>query len=567
MNSPRSSKVPIGLLDFAALFAVATLVLGWCTVNGLGLVYPAWSHSDTVWLLSLSRDLFERGGAVADWNLSPHPNFFPEFLIVDAARRASSQLQNFFAWYALAMSACVTAGTWYVLFVYLRASRESAWPLLPTLSASLLGAFAVNSAWLLALNHGLFVEPLRFAFISAFHFGAFVIALPLGALAVDQFGQPISSRFCMRLGVVVVLLTAATLSDKIAALFVLPGLFCAAAYQAIGDRRLSPTVAVTALIAGAAGAASVRFADPFWAQFAHTNAYPVSVDLGSFPTQIRMFVTSLVESSPLPAADDGPPWLRAGIAWALLAGTALLTVAVLARLVRRSATPVKADALLVFLVGSAVSTPILAAAIGRFADARSLRFAIPAVFCPMIAFAAAGLGRFLKRPPARSTLFTSAILISLAAVAFPIRYDRTPWTRFDQTPVAKCLEDLNEDHNLRRGLGDHWRSHLTTESTNGRILVRPIWRDGRIRRWTNSTAWYDASATDEPFTFILVSADFDQGKLRRLFGSPQSVVRCPEIDPEDEVWTVSARNPVDVWIYEGAAAQRLTRTAHRLALE
>jgi len=559
----------VGVLLSIALVAIG--VLGRAAVVAAGAVFPRTVQSDSVWLLSLAMDLFDHGGRLANWSLSPHPNVFPEFLFVVAARWLSHDLQGFFLFYsALALSVFFIIA-WFCFFRFARADRRGLGKtssLFADLTVALLVAVALHSAIFFLLQNGLFLEVLRLPYIPAFHFGGFVVGLLAAFLTIDQFDRPASIRRVVTVTFATLLVVAATLSDKIVVVDVLPGLLAAAVFQIWGSRRVSASVVVSTTTLMAAGLLSLRWADAFWAGIAHTNRYPVDLELGTFGTQILAFLAALFENSSLDLADRGSAAMRRLLVVVVMAGCAWLGVTLVARL-RRCWTSTNADALAkagamqVFLLVSAISTPIVVASLGLFPDAKFLRLVAPTFFCPLLALATWAIDRMVSGPRAARLVGSFLVLVSATALFAGTLGGASGFT-FGDPPIVQCLRHYARRHELRRGLGHHWHSHLTTVASEGSIVVRTIGSDGHIPVWHNNADWYGSGASEDPFSFILISSQkrLDHEGLLTRFGQPDVVLGCPvkgsSSSADSETWSYPAREPMTIWVYSDEKARAMT---------
>jgi hypothetical protein len=224
-----------------------------------------------------------------------------------------------------------------------------------------------------------------------------------------------------------------------------------------------------------------------------------------------------------------------------------------------SPTIVKAESMQVFLLASAVLVPLAVLVLGRFENESSLRFVIPAFYCPALAIVAHVLERLAPRASRARLALALAGLGALFSLV-PVRTDRAPFRRYFATPLMECLERWSDHYSLDRGLGFHWESHLNTVASGGRLIVRSIAGDGHMFRWANTIDFYSPEATTEPFTFLAVSERLDREGLTRRFGRPERILHCSATKGR---WSGHARKGIDVWVYDGDGAKRLTEEMRR----
>lgn len=308
-------------------------------------------------------------------------------------------------------------------------------------------------------------------------------------------------------------------------------------------------------------------ADSFWNVIAHANAYPVELTLSTFGPQMAVIAESLLDDTIRPNRHAGSVWIERVVVVATLAVAARLGVSLLSRLfahAHRSKRREAAPAMQAFLLATAIALPIAVAMLGRFTDARALRFIIPTFYAVPLAIITLALPRLARRLTPRTALLSCA-LVAAFAVAFRIDPHRAPWHDFGAPPIVECLKQQAGTHDLRYGLGHHWHSHITTIGSSGSIVVRPISAAGRMQPWANQLDWFSVSRTAEPFTFVIVSPDLDAESIRERFGAPEEVLLCPapEANSEAALWTPQIRTKAEIWVYPDDAAWRITRDLHR----
>lgn len=577
-ENPESAQIrrrKRNVLEWVFVVLLGVAACGWAAINVVGSVFPSWIQSDTVWMVSLARDLFHNGGRLSTWSLSPHPNIFPELPVVIAGLWLSSDLQGFFLAHALLVSFTFLLVTWFCLYRYSRAGRCRDSPTSRSLGSDLgsawLAAAAVTGAWLLLLNHGVLANAVRYALLPAFHFGAYWISLLIAFLIIDGFDRRISRAYITTLLVALLLLIVTTMSDRILLLFLLPGLVAAWAYAACMSRRIAFTSLTSVGAVITVGAITLWADDPFWSSLAHVNDLPLALGQDSLGSQLLCLLWAALDSSPTAMAQQGPTWIAGTALLVIGSGCVWVTGTLVVRLARAQQIPAttgcaKRSAMQVYLIVSAIAAPLAVAALGRCANTTSLRFVIPTCFSPLLALATVVVDRMSL--PSRHRI-VAALSIALATVAFPLRPSSAPWRDFGDPPIVQCLRRHAIHHPLRRGLGHHWHSHFTSVASNDTFAVRTIVADGQIPRWHNNAQWYGPEASPHPFSFILTSAQerLDHAGLLRRFGTPDRVLGCAgairSYDATRDRWNVPAREPILIWLYEDEKARAMTQEMAR----
>ena len=189
-----------------------------------------------------------------------------------------------------------------------------------------------------------------------------------------------------------------------------------------------------------------------------------------------------------------------------------------------------------FAVTAIAGTTGLTAAF-LYEDHGSSRYLDAAIWWPTI-FAAAVLARLLERRPRLTMALSSAI--PAASVAMVLYSGIAPpgslWNW--QHPVARCL--LGRDAELRDGLAGYWQARAIEVSSDWRLQVDPLRRNGEIYDWGNDLASYSASHFDRsrpPDYRFIVMDDLDPGAIASRFGMPSEMLACGD----SAVWIYGER--------------------------
>jgi hypothetical protein len=190
----------------------------------------------------------------------------------------------------------------------------------------------------------------------------------------------------------------------------------------------------------------------------------------------------------------------------------------------------------VFAVTAIAGTIGLTAAF-LYEDRGSYRYLETAIWWPAI-FAAAPLAVLLERRPPLTMALPSAILtVSVAMVLYSgVAPADSLWHW--QHPVARCL--LERDIELRNGLAGYWQARPMEISSDFRLQVDPLQRNGEIYHWGNDLLSYAAGHFDRwrrPDYRFIVMDGLDPAAIANSFGKPAEVLACAGTD----VWIYSER--------------------------
>jgi hypothetical protein len=562
----RAPAAPAVILARIGSLGVIVVVLGWQATLAQSRVFPDLASSESLWMLSLARDVLHENGRLSVWHLTKHPNFFPELIMVEAANLLGRDLQGFYLVYGLLGVLLLFAGGWLCIGLQQRALRSDELPpreIAGPWMLGMAGAFVATALPLYAFNHGVLVRPLRLPFLPAFHFPQFVLALVAAFLTADQLDRPVSRRVIRTSALAALLLFLTALCDKAVLVWALPPLVIATLYHALASRQVHAGGVLAVSVLLAAGLLAFLAADPFWNGVAIVEPHELRLGGTSIAQQTSTLWRALVLPSPLNPLTRGQRVLQRAIVVLVPAMTIALTIGVAARGLRRGSTRperVKADAMLVLLLAASLLTPFLVGLLGELFDEHSLRFLVPSFYCPLLALAAVVLS-FVRRP--RATLLAGLTGIAgMALACLPVRLERAPFRHTSGSPVLECLREHAQEVDLRRGLGFHFDSHLVTLASGGDVVLRGIVDDARIHHWSTSLDWYGPGSTRQPFTFIVLDPMIDSAGLARRFGEPERVLRC-EVSGESDrtiwVWSPRQAEAVTAWIRHQRLALSMRR--------
>lgn len=191
----------------AALAALAAACLALMYLKQ-GITAALFFNSDASYLAALYYDLFERGGRLSAWFLTPAPYFFPDWPLYFGLRWLSGGVYPALAG-VMAMQALLL---WGLSALLLRRFTSTA----NALAAAALGTVLIC----LPAVQGIF--PYTYVMLASYHFGAMLALLAGAALLLPLLERPATRG---QLAAVLALTTLMVLSDRLYVLqFVLPAL-------------------------------------------------------------------------------------------------------------------------------------------------------------------------------------------------------------------------------------------------------------------------------------------------------------------------------------------------------
>ncbi|MFO1060112.1 MAG: hypothetical protein U1E53_24480, partial [Dongiaceae bacterium] len=427
---------------------------------------------------------------------------------------------------------------WAILLLHRRAAcgprRAAELSLLVALPAALL-PLAVRSWGLLDPFLGAIDFPSR-------HYNACLATILAVGLAIDAFDRT-PAGIAGRLLPAVLLLLACGLSDRFALMTPLLPFLAACLFQAVVARPIRPGLPVAAAAVAATALAVLLGHDAFWRQIARLHAMDERLQLAAIPRQLG-FVLRMLFPAALPLQ-----WLAV---LPLLGAALCLAARLVLRFVRgfagrtAPARSAKADAMLVFLLAILVLQPLEMAAFGLLRAPAHMRYAYPGLLAALLALAA-WLGEAIPAawPAIRVRRLAALACAAALLVPLPARLPGIP-----TPPLARCLDRLAEGRAMALGLGFHWDTYVVDYFSTRSIKVRSIDHDGSIRHWINNIAWFAPGPGRPPYSFVVLSRDLDEARVRARYGAPDAVLDCAALGPGFGDRRI-------LW-YDAAGAARLT---------
>lgn len=111
-------------------------------------------------------------------------------------------------------------------------------------------------------------------------------------------------------------------------------------------------------------------------------------------------------------------------------------------------------------------------------------------------------------------------------------------------PLEACLLDAREKSGLKAGLGNYWHARAIEASTEWRLQIDEIGRDGAGWYFGNDRFWYTHDIHDgarAPDYNYIVLLWLDEREIQKRYGAPSRVLDCPG-------------SPI--WIYDDSVALR-----------
>ena len=498
-------------LGFAALAAALALLASGCmTLVYLkqGIAPGLFFNSDALYLPALYYDLFERGGHLRQWFLTPAPYFFPDWPLYFGLRALTGDVYRALAG-VMALQALLL---WGLAALIMRRFTGGA----NALAAAALALAAVCWGGL----NGAF--PYTYIMLASYHFGTFLALLLSLAwlLPLLQRPQPAQSRAA--LAALALLAAATTLSDR---LYLVQCALPALAALLLLRRRLPDwrRLCLALALGCVAGVLLSRWklvlpnpaGMPWKLAPRHLGANlhelaaifeAVCRDSPALALFVAVYYALLLALAPGTLRGRGWRWSDPTAAWLALfnlAGTGgLLTVMALS-----SVTP-------------------------------TVRYLIPAFVLPLLLAPALGHAWFAQRRaaaavPARSrghwwwalaALALCVPLLRMAALPGPVQREYYP-------PDIACADRVFEQYDLRYGLAGYWDASSVAMTSRRKPVVAPMTIDLRPLQWITT-----GDNFRQRYDFALVTptpppAGVDDGRpaealIVRHNGAPLASVVC-----------------------------------------
>lgn len=446
-------------------------------------------HSDTDFLPALYRDLFEQGGKLSRWNLTPAPSFFPDWPLFFLANWLAG---DFF--HALPVFFVLQGLLLFALAATLLRRAASAH------QAVAVAGWACVLVWSWAMHR---MVPYSYFLLSAFHCGVFLLLL-LSLRLLDSRATGIGAAHWL------LALTAllATLSDRLYLLqFALPAL---ATLWLMERRDGRPWKALCAAIVLGSLAGMLLYKAKWLVGHPQSLPWRMSAaPAANLPGLLYML-------------DESWRGSRAGTL-GLAAYYALLTALLPGTLLGRGwriADPATAR----LAVFSWLSAAACLAAVLLSTNTFTVRYFIPAYTLPLLA----GPALLYAGLPARRHRFLTLGLLAASAwltlTLLPPALRDIPLLRPSYYPAeVACMDDVIARHGLRHGVSTYWDAKRVGMLSLHRPAIAP--HDPQLRRfhWITSESVF---RDDYDFALVRHVEGLDLATLIRLNGAPTARVDC-----------------------------------------
>lgn len=440
--------LPLGLL----VMAVAGLVLAYWAVQPLQLYL---FHADALYLPALFRDLFEHGGRLRDWFLTPAPYFFPDFLIYLPAYLLGKGPYEQILLYGLFQAGLTMAA---ILFLVKEAAATTRLATTVFITVALLW-LAVNAA-----------EPFVELLTSAYHFGAFLCAVAFAACWLQRERAHGPARRWL-LAAMCVLAFLATLSDNIFLVQVIAPYLATSflLHERAAGRSRFPGGALLVLLASLLGSLSYRFV------VAHRTRYPARLGLEQLAGNVHDLLdlyARLFTAFPLLGA-----WFCAYVLFACACLIASLRKRTLFQLPRALVL------LVVFSLLSMAATTVAVLLVSNLPVAP--RYLVPVLFWPLI------IGVLLVQHVVGKRFYwismygagVFSMLLLASALRLPI--DTTTQPGYYPEQIA-CIDQVLARHQVRHGIAQYWDAKRIEMFSRQDITLAQYFNDLKPQKWITS---------------------------------------------------------------------------------
>lgn len=502
---PRRS----GALSWAGIvgqLAVLGLVALVCSARHMGVSV----ESDTVWPLSLYRDLIEREFHVIGWIVPPHLYLVPDVVSMFALFRLMPDPGWAFATYAvLYLAAMLAVLSWIGRLTGGRAN--DAWAA---------GGTSV-AAWIL-LHEPFPYRVSTDALFPGYHGGALLLGLLLtGCVLHVVSSRP--PRVLVSIAIALVIGLGVPSDLLLVPHFLVPlavAVGVAAWRHWIPHDRVAPLVRPA--VVGVAIAIAIRqLLDVTGVVWVGAGVSHVLVDpIGPSVQRFLADVPTLVREE----------------RWSMIVGVAWLAFTAWAALRTASADGDARDAVgrwrllsltIVLSMPASVAATVLN---GRYEDLYLLRHFLPAMLLPGLLVSSPLWWRDGAAHAARGRVFAVVAAACVLASAAGEATMLTPASlRFPYPESVRCIDDVATRIGARSGLGDYWSAKVVRELSRKGVEVNQI--DGRLARfeWMTNPDWFATTngPTRRPPQYAFVIANnLPVDLVVATFGEPAERVDC-----------------------------------------
>lgn len=154
------------------------------------------------------------------------------------------------------------------------------------------------------------------------------------------------------------------------------------------------------------------------------------------------------------------------------------------------------------------------------------RYAIPLAWWPLVI--ALGVIPLPERGKLRGGILIAAVVTgALLPLSLPAMTD---W----RTPLERCLSGNRPKWGLQAGLATYWHSRIAMASSDWRLQVDQIDRNGRAYLWGNNFAAYahDMNAPEQlpRYNYVIADKELSPAMIEAFFGRASRYERCGEFE-------------------------------------
>lgn len=489
------ARLPTALCILFPLVALACMAVFYLT--GDPLRENLLANADSLYLPTLFDDLLARHGAIRDWYLTPAPYYFPDYPLYLLAYSIGPD-----SYWRIGIFA-VLQGLLLFGVLYALARQVATMPALPCAALATV-AFAG-----LALTGE---EPFVLLFHSAYHFGAFAMALAFAAawLRWERTGA------AWALALAGALAFATTLSDSLFALQAALPFVAACVVRCIGERSWLAgrrwSIALMLALA-VAGQMSYKFA------VAHKTRYSAKMDLSHLASNAHDLGALLARL-----------WQEVPVFTALWAACVAFGLAATLQLLRGRATAGLPRhlcwlfALWTFSLAASIAVSLLVHNLPI-----AMRYFIAAACWPLV-LAPLALGHLLRQraEPLAIGLATAATLAIGIGTAAQLRHHPVQAAYYPEQTA--CIDRALAAHGVHHGIAQYWDAkRLQHFSRAGAVLAQHAFDLSEIRWITSGTYFRPA------YDFALVGPQggiphfIPRDRLEAINGKALAEIQCGEI--------------------------------------
>ena len=501
---PRPALEKQVLLGYVLLAAgLILLIVGYVTHRLVEMGY--FFNSDELFPAALYKDLIHRGGSLNDWNLPPHPDFFPEWPL-------------YFVTNALAPNPFWAVAAFFVLQIVLT-FFALAWLnrlFLDRGKAFLFAGMSLSSLCYLSMESTTSWSPFKCLAVPVQHLGAFVAGLVVLRLAVMAILWPETHVKKAYLFLIFVLSSLVSLSDAIFVVQFCAPLIIASIYlwaKCVVPWRKALSVATSTAAGMACGLVL------------HGH---LGLDLPWYPNHVDIRVLSKnasdIESLFLNLWHTHPSWLAlCALVWATL-----FCMWAFADKLEELQRPLSGSAK--FLTAFCLASFGMVLASNLMVDVVvAVRYFIPVFFFPV--FFAPYVTLAIRNSRLRTTVICICMAGVFAAAIHFLASDRQPFVfHGDYYPQEiQCMDAAFQKYGLDNGVANYWDAKRTAVLAKTQVNIAQVTYD------LDNYGWFNTKRTFRDFyDFAIIDLaappvdTLNEARIKAVNGQPRETVLCGE---------------------------------------